>query len=123
MPQNYPELDNLVDLGALKPQPPRKSEVDRILQRGGELLEGALNPANPLSVRFSLAYSAAHAFAHGALRRAGYRSRRRGVVFQCIGHVTLARPTSDLLFHHVAAGKRKPALPVSSPAFSHTDKS
>ena len=82
-----PELDNLVGLGVLQPQPARKSEIDRILHRGAELLEGARNTANPLSARFGLAYSAAHAFAHGALRMAGFRSRNRGTVFQCIVHV------------------------------------
>ena len=86
------ELDNLVALGELQPQPPRRSEIDRILQRGAELLEGALNTANRLSVRFSLGYGAAHAFAHGALRMAGYRARKRGVIFQCVVHVL---PCSD----------------------------
>ena len=86
------ELNNLVSLGKLQPQPPRKSEIDRILLRAAELLEGAQNPSNLLSVRFSLAYSAAHALAYGALRMAGYRSKHRGVAFQCIVHVL---PCSD----------------------------
>lgn len=86
------ELDNLVALGELQLQPARKSEIDGILRRAAELLEGAQNTSNPLSVRFSLAYSAAHALAHGALRMAGYRSKRRGVAFQCIVHVL---PCSD----------------------------
>ena len=86
------ELDNLLAMGELQPQPPRKNEIDGILQRAAELLEGAQYPSNPLSVRFSLAYSAAHALANGALRMAGYRSNRRGVVFQCIVHVL---PCSD----------------------------
>ena len=86
------ELDNLLALGELQRQPPRKSEIEGILRRAAELLEGAQNTSNPLSVRFSLGYSAAHALAHGALRMAGYRSKRRGVAFQCIVHVL---PCSD----------------------------
>ena len=57
-----------------------------------ELLEGAQNPSNLLSVRFTLTYSAAHALAQAALRMAGYRSKHRGVTFQCIVHVL---PCSD----------------------------
>ena len=86
------ELENLVVLGELQRQPPRKSEIDGILQRAAELLEGAQNTSNPLSARFSLAYSAAHALVHGALRMAGYRPKHRGVAFQCIVHVL---PCSD----------------------------
>ena len=50
------ELNNLASLGKLQPQPPRKSEIDRILLRAAELLEGAQNPSNLLSVRFSLVF-------------------------------------------------------------------
>ena len=50
------ELNNLLSLGKLQPQPPRKSEIDRILLRAAELLEGAQNPSNLLSVRFSLVF-------------------------------------------------------------------
>jgi hypothetical protein len=36
--------------------------------------------------RFDLAYNASHALALAALRRAGYRSDNRYIVFQCLPH-------------------------------------
>lgn len=87
MSVNSAELDNLVEGRQLQLQPPRKSEIDRNLKRAGELLEGAQNIKMPASVRFNLAYSAAYALAFNALRMAGYRTNRRGMVFQCVVHV------------------------------------
>ena len=114
------ELNNLVNLGKLQPQPPRKSEIDGILQRAAEFLEGAQNASGPLSVRFSLAYSAAHAIALGALRMAGYRPAYRGVAFQCIVHVI---PCSDdeaetlITAHEIRNNVEYDGLPDPHPGF------
>jgi hypothetical protein len=49
-------------------------------------LADAENPANALESRFDLAYNAAHALSLAALRRAGYRSSNRYIVFQVLPH-------------------------------------
>ena len=49
-------------------------------------LKDARNPGNSLESRFDLAYNAAHALALAALRRAGYRSANRYIVFQVLPH-------------------------------------
>ncbi len=66
------ELENLARIGALKREPSSLPE-----------LEG----------RFDLAYNAAHALALVALRRAGFRSDKRYVVFQTLAH-TLSIPAT-----------------------------
>ena len=85
------ELDRLVRTGALKAEPASPEEV-AALRRSGELrLKDATNRTLSLEGRFDLAYNAAHALALAALRRAGYRSENRYVVFQCLTH-TLSTP-------------------------------
>ena len=55
-------------------------------------LKDAGNRTNSLEGRFDLAYNAAHALALVALRRAGYRSDNRYVVFQALGHTAGMAP-------------------------------
>lgn len=45
-----------------------------------------------LESRFDLAYNAAHALALAALRRQGYRSESRYLVFQCLQHTVDLSP-------------------------------
>ena len=66
------ELENLVRAGKLKREPPALKEL-----RGLRKLS--------FDSRFDLAYNAAHAFALFALRRTGYRSENRYLVFQALG--------------------------------------
>jgi hypothetical protein len=49
------------------------------------------SPPTPIKSRFDLAYNAAHALSLAALRRAGFRSTNRYVVFQALPH-TLGLP-------------------------------
>jgi hypothetical protein len=84
-------LENLVRIGQLKPEPPSESEIAGLMKSGRIRLTDAKNPANQLESRFDLAYNAAHAFSLAALRSKGYRSESRYLVFQTLGH-TLGLP-------------------------------
>jgi hypothetical protein len=53
---------------------------------GRKRLNGAKNSGNEIENRFDLAYGAAHAFSLAALRRHGYRSENRYLVFQVLPH-------------------------------------
>ena len=87
------ELENLARIGTLKREPPSLSELEGLRQSGEARLEDASNPALSLESRFDLAYNAAHALALVALRRAGFRSDKRYVVFQTLAH-TLSIPAT-----------------------------
>jgi hypothetical protein len=56
-------------------------------------LADAQKPDLSIESRFDLAYNAAHVPAHAALRRLGYRSENRYLVFQTLPH-TLGIPSS-----------------------------
>lgn len=64
------ELENLASLGTLKREPPSAVEVEGLRRSGEARLADAVNPALRLESRFDLAYNAAHALAHAALRTA-----------------------------------------------------
>jgi hypothetical protein len=80
------ELDNLVRIGQLKPEPPAQAELEGLLRSGGRRLADAERTELSLESRFDLAYNAAHALALAALRAKGYRSESRYLVFQCLQH-------------------------------------
>jgi len=80
------ELDNLVKINQLKVEPPDKKEFEGMLRAGDTKLKDSQIPGLSEDSQFSLAYSAAHAFALAALRWHGYRSDSRYIVFQCLGH-------------------------------------
>lgn len=84
-------LDNLVKIGKLKPEPPSDQEVAGLLRSGIARLYDAKNDALNIESRFDLAYNAAHALSLAALRKSGYRSENRYLVFQCLKH-TLGFP-------------------------------
>lgn len=81
-----PELDNLVRVGKLKREPPTDDEIAGLLRSAQERLADAGRTELSYSSRFDLAYNAAHALALVALRRAGYRSENRYLVFQTLPH-------------------------------------
>lgn len=89
------ELDNLVRIGKLKREPPAQAELAGLRASGEARLTDASNAALSLASRFDLAYNAAHALALAALRRLGYRSENRYVVFQALPH-TLGIPQSTV---------------------------
>jgi hypothetical protein len=86
------KLDNLARIGQLKVEPPAESEIAGLIRSGLARLADAERELLNLESRFDLAYNAAHAFALAALRRRGYRSESRYLVFQCLQH-TLDLPS------------------------------
>ena len=88
-----PELENLVRIGKLKREPPATDEFEGLVRSGRIRLGDAANTQLALESRFDLAYNAAHALALAALRRLGYRSENRYLVFQTLTH-TLGLPTT-----------------------------
>ncbi len=80
------ELDRLVDDRGLKREPPSRTEYAGLVRSGTARLADADNENLSLESRFDLAYNAAHALALAALRRLGYRSSNRFLVFQTLPH-------------------------------------
>lgn len=70
----------------LKAEPPDANEIAGLLRTGLARLIDARNTALALESRFDLAYNAAHALCLAALRRLGYRSGNRYIVFQVLPH-------------------------------------
>lgn len=87
------ELVNLAKLGRLKEEPPSRREYEGLVRLGESRLADAGNEALSLESRFDLAYGASHSLALAALRRAGYRSENRALVFQTLPH-TLGTPNA-----------------------------
>ncbi len=87
------ELENLARIGRLKKEPPLLREYEGLLRSADSRLADAENESNSLESRFDLAYGASHALALAALRRAGYRSENRALVFQTLP-VTLGIPNA-----------------------------
>ena len=87
------ERDRLVDSRGLKREPPSRTEYERLVHSGKARLKDAGNEDLALESRFDLAYNAAHALALAALRRLGYRSSNRYLVFQTRAH-TADQPAS-----------------------------
>ena len=80
-------LDNLCGPGKpLKAEAPDTNEIAGLLRSGAARLNDARNSALALESRFDLAYNAAHALCLAALRRSGYRSANRYIVFQVLPH-------------------------------------
>jgi len=80
------ELDNLVKIGKLQREPASPREQQGLLQSALARLGDAERSELKFDSRFDLAYNAAHALALYALRRLGYRSDNRYLVFQCLPH-------------------------------------
>ena len=85
------ELANLARIGQLKAEPPNERELSGLLASGARRLTDARRAELAFDSRFDLAYNAAHALALYALRRLGYRSENRYLVFQVLPH-TLGLP-------------------------------
>lgn len=85
------ELENLLKIGKLKAEPPSEQELQGLLRSGQTRLLDAGRTVLGIESRFDLAYNAAHALALAALRRCGYRSDNRYIVFQTLP-ITLGLP-------------------------------
>lgn len=80
-------LENLCGRGKpLTRESPDEREFSGLKRSALARLKDARNTGNSLESRFDLAYNAAHALALAALRRAGYRSANRYIVFQVLPH-------------------------------------
>jgi hypothetical protein len=88
-----PELENLVRAGKLKREPPAAGEIEGLRRSGEARLADALRPELSIESRFDLAYNAAHVLALAALRRLGYRSENRYLVFQALPHTLGISPS------------------------------
>lgn len=86
MKPNSP-LENLCGPGKpLSHEPPDVNEYAGLLKSGMARLADASNLTLSLESRFDLAYNAAHALSLAALRKQGYRSSNRYIVFQALQH-------------------------------------
>ncbi len=88
-----PELDRLVETGLLQREPPLREEYEGLIESATRRIHDAGRPGISLDGRFDLGYNAAHALALAALRRAGYRTTKRYIVFQALEH-TLGLPAA-----------------------------
>ena len=80
-------LDNLCGPGKpLRQEAPDEQETAGLLRTGRARLQDAANASLAIESRFDLAYNAAHALCLAALRRKGYRSSQRYIVFQVLPH-------------------------------------
>ena len=80
------ELERLVEIGGLKRESPVRQEYDGLVRSAQARLVDATRAKLSLESRFDLAYNASHALALAALRRLGYRSENRFLVFQALPH-------------------------------------
>ena len=78
------ELENLVRIGKLKREPTAPTEIKGLIHSSEVRLADAQKRSLSLESRFDLAYNSAHALALAALRRIGYRSDNRYLVFQTL---------------------------------------
>lgn len=86
-------LENLTGPGKpLKAEPPDTKEFAGLMRSGLARLADADNVVLSLEGRFDLAYNAAHALCLAALRRHGYRSTNRYIVFQLLPHTLSLGP-------------------------------
>jgi hypothetical protein len=88
------ELANLARIGKLTAEKASAAECNGLQQSDEARLTDAENVKLALESRFDLAYNAAHALALAGLRRRGYRSENRYLVFQVLPH-TLNVPTDQ----------------------------
>ena len=80
------QLQNLLAIRKLKPEPPDIREFDGLLLTAKRMIPDAeLEQLSPHS-RFQLAYDAAHSLALAALRWHGFRASDRYIVFQTLPH-------------------------------------
>jgi hypothetical protein len=93
MKMSSKELDNLVNAGMLKAEPPDQAEFNGLFRSGVVRLTDSKVAGLSTDSRFSLAYDAAHSFALAAMRWHGYRpSNKRFIVFQALPHTLGVSP-------------------------------
>ena len=86
-------LENLAKIGKLKAEPFSETEFKGLVSSASKRLGDARMQALSPESKFDLAYNASHAFPLAALRRQGYRSENRAIVFQVLEH-TVGMPAA-----------------------------
>ena len=94
------KLENLARIGQLKAESASEEEIAGLLRSGAVRLADAKNEGLGKESRFDLAYNAAHALSLVALRRAGYRSESRYLVFQCTQYTLDLEPEQWRVLDH-----------------------
>jgi hypothetical protein len=87
-------LANLAKIGKLKSEVFSETEFNGLVISAGRRLNDARNSSLAKESRFDLAYNASHSLALAALRRHGYRSENRAIVFQALQH-TVGMPAAQ----------------------------
>lgn len=87
------KLDTLVRIGHLHAEPSDAEEIGSLVASGKVRLIDAENSDLSIESRFDLAYNVSHSLALAALRKNGYRSSKRYLVFQCLDQ-TLGIPST-----------------------------
>ncbi|HVT24219.1 MAG TPA: hypothetical protein VHD95_06300 [Rhizomicrobium sp.] len=87
-------LANLAKIGKLKTETFSETEFKGLVVSAGRRLTDARNSNLAKESRFDLAYNASHSLALAALRRHGYRSENRAIVFQALQH-TVGMPAAQ----------------------------
>ena len=85
-------LEQLVKAEQLTADAPDRKEFEGLVRSGRTRLIDARRRDLALESRFDLAYNATRALSLAALRRQGYRSEDRLVVFQCLPHTINLAP-------------------------------
>lgn len=85
-------LENLVKTGELKIEIFNEAEFNGLINSGKARIKDASKLSLAPESRFDLAYNAAHSFALAALRKHGYRSNNRYIVFQVLPHTLSVGP-------------------------------
>jgi hypothetical protein len=79
-------LENLAAAGTIHREPTDPTEFSGLIRSGSVRLADSRNDTLSIESRFDLAYNAAHALSLAALRRSGFRSTKRYIVFQALPH-------------------------------------
>lgn len=79
-------LEQLASTGAIHREPTNEAEYQGLVSSGRARLVDSAREELTKESRFDLAYNASHALCLAALRRSGYRSSQRYVVFQVLPH-------------------------------------
>ncbi len=101
-------LDALVKIKQLHQEPSNQDEIEALVESGKVRLVDAENTDLSIESRFDLAYNSAHSLALAALRKSGYRSVNRFLVFQCLEH-TVGLPPAQWRVLSAAHNKRNSA--------------
>lgn len=92
------QLNNLVRIGQLKPEPRDQHECAGLLRSAIIRIRDSKQAVLSVESQFDLAYNAAHSAALCALRYSDYRSENRYIVFQSLEHTLGFEPAQWLLF-------------------------